>query len=77
MHRPHVEDASPALLVHARQDGLRQQERRGEHQLGQQAPARLGKLDDGGDVLDAGVVDEDIEPSLLRQRLRDDALAFA
>ncbi len=63
VHRGDVDDPPPAALVHRGQQAADQHERRGQHHLEQQRPPLLVELLDGADVLEAGVVDEDVHIS--------------
>ncbi len=63
MHRGDIDDPPPAVLAHGGPDGLAEQEGRGQHQVDDLPPLGLGERLDGRDVLDAGVVDQDIHPT--------------
>ena len=60
MDARHVDDPPEAPLVHPRQHGAGQQERRLQHQLQQEREAGRVEVLDRADVLHAGVVDEDV-----------------
>ena len=56
-----VDDAAPAAGGHGGDGGLHGEERGGEVERDDGVPAVGGEVGDGGGVLDAGVVDEDVE----------------
>lgn len=70
MHRGEVDDATPAALVHAWQRGAGQQERRLEHDPEEQREALGRELLHGRDVLEPGVVDQDVGVDPQRVQLR-------
>ncbi len=61
MNGGHIDDAAPPLGQHVWQAVFGAEERAGKHDTDQKVPLLLGKLVDRSDVLEPGVVDQDVE----------------
>ena len=64
VYRGHVDDPAPGAPFHAGDDGLGELERGDEHYLDQPCPLVFGEVLDRCDVLEPGVVDEDVDMAL-------------
>ena len=69
-----MEDHSAAALGHRPRDALRHEERPFQVRGDDRVPVALLHLQERGLVVDAGVVDEDVDPRPALERRRDDAL---
>ncbi len=71
MYRCNIDDSSPLVRVHSRQDGFGQEKRSRQHDFKDLAPLRLRKLSvNGRDMLDARVVYQDVNLTPLSQASR-------
>ena len=61
VYRGHVDDPAPGAPLHSGYDGLGELERGNEHDLDQPRPLVVGEVLDRGDMLEPGVVDEDVD----------------
>src|SRR5438067_5147470 len=65
VNRRNIDDATPAARVHVRNGVLRQQKRTDQQDANQLLPALFGELLDWRDMLDTGVVDQDVDAAPL------------